>query len=517
VQLPERLADGGTHRISAHAGGVALTTPPTFIRGAPRRAPAGSAEPSGDDPWAGTVFVPDGEAGPPGAASDAPAETTETTEAERAGRRRGRRRRGAQPGVELAGYVDGVTGDELFGWVVDPARPDESLRVEAFFDRESLGTAAADLVRGDLARAGYGERHGFRFALGGELGPGIHLVEVRIEDSELHVPLASDYIVIDAAGAPIGGVSLRPAGAAAPPPPLEPPKAALLGLDGWLFDWLGDDEFELLRGARPPAPATLEHQQNLLRERHELARTAGATAVEAIVPAKFAVYRESLPAGIELIESGRPADRLAAALREHNEVDVLDLSVALRQARSHGEVFPRTARGLTWLGGFAAYRVIAKRLARAGVELTPLLRSELTFGELEPVGEHLADLPRMVWIGSHAVAAGTAAEDEPQEGHPRLDWSGLSTEYAVLPGELAAVAGPSAAMLRRREPGGLPDALVIHDGSAGRIAPFLAEHFERTLVIGAGADIEAVLAALEPAAMVTAVAESTLLRTPESA
>ena len=523
VALPIELADGCEHRIAVLADGVSLTPAGSFIGGAPRRARPSDAQPQAPDPWNATKFVPDqrhaGEVAPPAEADAGPVPANGDAGANGAAPRTRRRawfpRLGGEPTTDYAGYVDGVTADELFGWVVDRANPDRPLRVEAFFDRRRLGTGDADIPRGDLARAGFGERHGFRFALAGPLRSGIHLVEVRLEGDEHLVPLASDYIVVDSDGAPIEGISLRAAEAALAPPWMRPPTAALLGLDGWLFEWPGEQVFDQLRGASRVLPEVAELQAHLVLERHDLARSIDADLVEAVVPTKFAVYPDLLPTGIELRESGRPADLLAASLHEYNGVELLDLGVALRHAREHGAVFPRTARGLTWLGGFAAYRVIAKQLARAGHRLEPILRSKLRFGELELVGDSLADLPRMVSVGSGVLPAGIAAEDEPQEGYPRLDWSALSTEYAVVEPELAAVAGPHAALLRRRAPTvetDPPRAVVIHDGSAEHVAPFLAEHFDQTLVIGAGAEIEAVLAMVMPAVVIELVDESTLLR-----
>lgn len=527
IPLPAELADGGRHRIAARVEGTPLTPAGSFIGGAPRRRKPGDEQQQDPDPWSETKFVADDVP----AVIPAPAQAPSTAAAENGaaqanGAQQTSRRRawfprlGGEPTTDYAGYVDGVTADELFGWVVDRADPSTPLSVEAFFDRQSLGVADADVPRGDLARTGYGERHGFRFALGGVLRPGIHLVEVRLRDDEHLVPLASDYIVVDSGGAPIEGVSLRAAEAAVPPPWMQPPTAALLGLDGWLFDWPGEAAFDLLRGAARVTPEIAELQHHLVLERHDLVRSVGAQLVEAVVPAKLAVYRESLPTGAALIDSSRPADLLAAAMREYNAVELLDLSVALRHACVHGDVFPRTARGLTWLGGFAAYRAIAKQLARGGLRLDPIMRSKLAFAELAPVGDPLADLPRMVWVGSSVVPAGVAADDEQQEGYPRLEWSMLSTEYAVIAPELAEVAGPHAAMLRRREQAEEADrsrALVIHDGSADRIAPFLSEHFDETFVIGAGAELEAVLSLVEPVVVVEVVAESTLLRFGEDA
>ncbi len=405
-----------------------------------------------------------------------------------------------------------MVAGELIGWVVDPSHPDQPVTVEALLDREPLGSMAAASPRPDVARAGHGERHGFRFELTAEFTAGIHLVEVRTVEGQLPVPLASDYVVIDEAGQPIDGATLRAAAAAAPPPLWVRPQATLLGSDGWLFEWPGAEEFDALRGALAPPAGALESQLLRLAERAELARAAGAIVVQAILPARLAVYREHLPAGASVTDAGRPAELLAAEVRELNGIDLLDLTNPLRHARAHGSVFSATARALTWPGAFAAYRAIAKELARLDPGLEPVQRSVLSFAELEPVDDSLADLPRMAWLGSHAIAAGTAGHDEEAEGHPRLDWSVLSTEYAALNPELSRSAGQAATLLRRIRGAERGDrALLIHDGSASRIAPFLAEHFDQTLVIGEGADLEAVLAAFIPGVIVEVVAEAGLL------
>jgi hypothetical protein len=132
-------------------------------------------------------------------------------------------------------------------------------------------------------------------------------------------------------------------------------------------------------------------------------------------------------------------------------------------------------------------------------------------GDLEPVSESLADLPRLVWIGSRTVPAGPGAHDEEREGQPRLRWSALSIEYSVIPAELAALAGSSAAMLRARESARQERLLVIHDGSAGTVVPFLAEHYAQTVIAGGDAKLDQLLEALAPEAVVEIVSERSLL------
>jgi hypothetical protein len=500
VPLPETVADGGSHRIAVRVEGAVLPASDTFIEGGVR---SGAELEPAPDGWASTTFIPD----------EALAEARTTGEASTGRRRLLRRGRDAEEpeSAELRGYVEGVEGGELFGWIVESSQPEQSLRVQVTVDGAPLGTVDADLSRRDVARAGYGEKHGFRVALPDELAPGHHTIEVRSEDGLFRVPLATDYIVTDAGGAPIEGVILIEATSGAPPPALTSPQEALIGLDGWIFEWWPGD-FHILRGVRELPPDSFKRNQVRLRERHELARSAGATLIEAVIPAKLAAYREYLPLGLAVEDSARPADRLAAEIREQNESDVLDLAVALRHARRHGDVFARSSRGLSWLGAFAVYRAIAKELARARPGIEPLRREALRFDGLEALPDSLSDLQRVVWVGSGTVAAATIAEDEDHEGQPRLDWTCLAGEYAVLPPELRAIAGGAAALLRRRTADRGAGALVIHDGSAERVAPFLAEHFDRTLVVGPGADLNLVVAELAPAVIVEIVAEATLLR-----
>jgi hypothetical protein len=521
VALPEGLDDGGRHRIAVRVDGVPLATAPSFIRG--RRRPTGDDEADRNGQWANTRFIP--QAAPGAAPAPAAKDRKEPKGAPSTPAKDGKEPSGApstpapepvpaapKAGGALTGYIDGVIGGDVVGWVVERLRPKKALRIVAMLDGEKFADAVADVSREDIKRQGYGDRHGFRLPLPGRLEPGHHTIVVRAVDGGQRVPLAKSYVVLDGESKPIEGIVLLEAMSGAPPPAPAAGNEALLGLDGWIFEFVVPD-FDMLRGAEPVSDDVMARHLVRVRERHQLARLVDAVALEAVIPARMAVYAERLPVGLTIEESARPVDRLLALVREQNDLDVLDLTAPLRQAKQHGGVFARTARGLTWLGAFAAYRAIAKQLAKSVDGIVPVTRGQLGFGELERSADSLAELPRRVWIGTSTVLAGSAAEDEEYEGQPRLEWARLSTEYTVVPPEIADVAGSEVAMLRRREPGGVQgDALVIHDGAAERIAPFLAEHFERTLVVGAGADIDRVTAILKPGVIVEIVAEAALLR-----
>jgi hypothetical protein len=493
IALPSALADGGVHQVRVRAGGLALPPTPGFIPGARR----GEAE----GPWLTTTFRP---------VSDAePAITAD----EPAARRHAKPTVGSsqpQP-VRLLGYVDGVVAGRIAGWLADPSAPEESIPVEAFLDGVMIGVSSADERRPDVARQGFGERHGFRIELPEPLVPGTYVLEVRTAAEGRRVPLASDYRVLDFDQRPMPGVELKEPRPGAPTDPAKP-ISALLGLGGWLFEWPSARVFNIIRGADPMPRAVFERQLARILERREMARATGVILIEAAVPAKLAVYAEQLPAGLEVDDRQRPAEQLAAALRDENGVELLDLTAPLRQARHHGTVFAATGAGLTWLGGFHAYRCIAKELAKSRPGLEPLAPAALELDELEPLPDGLAGLPRLVWIGADTVAAGIAADDEEREGRPRLDWRHVAADYAVLEPELAGHAGASASLLRRREPDRGADAVVIHDGAAATLVPFLAEHFDDTLIVGGDADLDALVQSMRPAVVLEVVAEASLLR-----
>ena len=78
--------------------------------------------------------------------------------------RNGSLRKGERRSVE--GWVEGLRGLRLEGWVIDPAAPAEKLEVELLLDRHSLTRDVADRFRQDLADAGKADGHcGFSLAV----------------------------------------------------------------------------------------------------------------------------------------------------------------------------------------------------------------------------------------------------------------------------------------------------------------------------------------------------------------
>ena len=64
------------------------------------------------------------------------------------------------------GYMELVSDGEIHGWVWDPARPSDHLKVELLANGEVVAEGRADVLRPDLQSARVGDgRHAFRLAL----------------------------------------------------------------------------------------------------------------------------------------------------------------------------------------------------------------------------------------------------------------------------------------------------------------------------------------------------------------
>jgi len=141
----------------------------------------------------------------------------------------------------------------------------------------------------------------------------------------------------------------------------------LPGRDGWLFydgrtdrggdpranfqGRLPDDHERLFEGLQ----AQLEHTRDWLA-----ARDVGYLLV--VVPDKWSIYPQYLPGSVGPGAARTSSDRFLDHLREHSDLEVLDLKPALREAAAAGPVYHR--QDLHWndAGALAAARAIARRL-----------------------------------------------------------------------------------------------------------------------------------------------------------
>ena len=403
--------------------------------------------------------------------------------------------------MHVRGYIDGIFGAAVRGWVVDLDDPTTPLLVVVRFDGHQFPGVTADEPRADLARAGIGAGlGGFRIQLGGPPAAGSHDLVAVVAGTTTRIPLAKDLRLLDATDSPRSDIELyesqveepAPAARATAATGVHNPasgEAALAGEAGWLFRCPAHG-FDLLRGVADPAPAAVNRLADQAERFTIAAAERGAACFIVVLPDKLHVYPEQAPSGMELYSAGRIAEHWAAHIQDLNDVLLVDLLGTLVRARAHGRVFSRAGAGPTWIGAFHGYREVAKHVAFAVPPLRPHSTDELVLGPDEPVWDAPRDGVLLRWQDGALVPDGTTVGLATTAVEPSM----------LLPGVGEAHDGDRAAQ-----------ALIVHDTSSRRIAELLATHVPTTLVardVAEPADLDD----LEPLVAVWLVADHTLAR-----
>jgi GT2 family glycosyltransferase len=104
------------------------------------------------------------------------------------------------------GFVEGLVGPRVEGWVFDASTPGRVIEVALFDGDQALATVRADRFRGDLQAAGKGDGAcGFALAIPFDRvrGPG-RALDVRVLDGGWTLPLLEDRPLVIPATAPVG-------------------------------------------------------------------------------------------------------------------------------------------------------------------------------------------------------------------------------------------------------------------------------------------------------------------------
>jgi hypothetical protein len=93
--------------------------------------------------------------------------------------------------AELEGALDEVNGEQIWGWVWDPKRPDTTLTVEIFDGDKKVATAPADQLRKDLVdkKTGNNGKHSFSIATPASLKDGKpHTLRAKVQETGRELP-----------------------------------------------------------------------------------------------------------------------------------------------------------------------------------------------------------------------------------------------------------------------------------------------------------------------------------------
>jgi hypothetical protein len=240
----------------------------------------------------------------------------------------------------------------------------------------------------------------------------------------------------------------------------------ILGRRGWLFftpEAVGAD----YRAVTPLTPRQLQEWQRVLEARRDWAARRGIRYLFVVAPDKQSIYPDYLPQVLQpRVQQPSRLDQLLAQLREHSDVNVVDLRPALREARRDERVYHRTDTHWNYYGAYFAYRRLAAELAGWFPSLRPLAREAVRFEREDTEGGDLA-----VMLGLSDRMTEHRLHLLPIQRH--------STET----GEEIAVPEPfrikhlQARVTRVSEPS-LPRGVLFFDSFGEPLRPFLSENFQ---------------------------------------
>ena len=246
----------------------------------------------------------------------------------------------------------------------------------------------------------------------------------------------------------------------------------LPGRDGWYY-WLGEDGHSLdrhLRGVRAMPQAEIDATVRELARRRAWLAERGIAYVVAVVPEKFTIYPEHLPAWVTASPAPTPLDRLRDALARDGSVNFVDLRPALRAAKANARVYYKTDSHWNYNGAVVGYDALMRAVQAA-----------LPAGALPAI----VPAPRPAYVPGVDYFSGDLGQMLGLPGRVRED------DVAPLGKVLADAANRCARRIDKGEfPGfeffacdrpGLPRAVVLRDSMAIPLIPLLSENFSRVV------------------------------------
>lgn len=244
---------------------------------------------------------------------------------------------------------------------------------------------------------------------------------------------------------------------------VSPSPKALVGQDGFLF-YAGEQSVDYFRNVKPFTAAELTHWREDLEERRDWLAARGIRYLVVVAPDKETIYPEFMPPALRPVRTESRLDQLLADLRVRSKVDVVDLRPSLMRAKAGGRVYHKTDTHWNDAGALVASREILARL--------------------ENWFPAISDAPARGALQTHVTAGGDLArilalEDRfPEE---RIDWvpSGVALARRVTSDGLQS---EDVTVMECVDCAG-PRVVMNHDSFNANLAPLLAEHFRRLVLV----------------------------------
>ena len=254
-----------------------------------------------------------------------------------------------------------------------------------------------------------------------------------------------------------------------------PSQYAVVGKSGWLYS-SGDGAEPRFNGTAIFKQLQLESWRLAIERKQKWCEQRGIKYLLVAAPDKETIYPEFVPSRFGLSHTPSPLDQLMRYLSASgNDLPVLDLRVALFDAKKREQVYYRGDSHWNHLGAFVGYTQIMDQLAQWFPDLKPEPRSHFQIVTSPRRGD---DLERMIGIPDYTSDTEYMFAPAPgaQSKKTVVDIPG------VVP--LTEVQHP---FLMETPPSssGQPTlkAVVVRDSFTIALIPFLSEHFSRALYL----------------------------------
>lgn len=259
-----------------------------------------------------------------------------------------------------------------------------------------------------------------------------------------------------------------------------PQNDVLVGRDGWLF-FAGERMLEHWTRQLVWTEQDLRDWRRLLELRRDWLRERGIQYLFIVPPDKHTVYPEYLPAWMEPSAKPSKLQQLAEYLKTHSDVEFIDLSRTLVDAKQIRVNYLRTDTHWNDFGGFVGYRALIQALSRQLPGLEPL---PLDAYEWKPVAHPPGDLVTLA--GNETCKETICQETEAVTPIPLQPIPPLTGSYDPIPRtDPDSDQSPSCYShnCRTHNDQASGKAVIFRDSFAGNWHPLLGLHFREVIYV----------------------------------
>lgn len=272
---------------------------------------------------------------------------------------------------------------------------------------------------------------------------------------------------------------------------VSPSPKALVGQDGYLF-YAAEQSVDYFRNVKPFTTQELARWREDLEQRRDWLAERGIRYLVVVAPDKETIYPEFMPPALRPVRSESRLDQLLADLHQHSKVEVVDLRPALISAKATGRVYHKTDTHWNDAGALVASREILDRLQ----SWYPAISDSLPRGMLQTRLTAGGDLARIL-----------ALEDRfPEE---RIDWV-PAIPLRARQATSEATGSVDVSIMECDDCMG-PDVVMNHDSFNANLAPLLAEHFRRLVLVEGSKIANALIEREKPAIVIQEFVERGLM------